>query len=72
MFCNEDVDQLLQEARNASTLDTGAEILDQVQTIITRDDAPVTAVGRPKWTTVLRNSVEGCAFNPINLGTNDF
>jgi peptide/nickel transport system substrate-binding protein len=71
-YCNEDVDQLLEEAKNASTLDTYAEILDEVQTIITRDDVPVIAFGQPKWTTVLQNSVEGFQFNPINLGTYDF
>lgn len=71
-FCNEDVDELLDEAKNASTLDTYTEILDKVQTIITKDDVPVIAVAQPKWTTVLQNSVEGFAFNPINLGTYDF
>ena len=71
-FCNEDVDQLLDEAKNASTLDTYAEILDEVQSIITRDDVPVIAVAQPKWTTVLQSSVEGFQFNPINLGTYDF
>lgn len=71
-FCNEDVDQLLDEAKNASTLDTYAEILDEVQTIITKDDVPVIAFGQPKWTTVLHNSVDGFQFNPINLGTYDF
>ena len=71
-FCNEDVDQLLEEAKNASTLDNYTEILDEVQTIITRDDVPVIAVAQPKWTTVLQNPVEGFVFNPINLGTYDF
>jgi peptide/nickel transport system substrate-binding protein len=71
-FCNEDVDQFLEEAKNASTLDSYAEILDEVQTIITREDVPVIAVAQPKWTTVLQNTVEGFQFNPINLGTYDF
>ncbi|MCA9878130.1 MAG: ABC transporter substrate-binding protein, partial [Thermomicrobiales bacterium] len=71
-FCNEDVDELLDQAKNASTLDTYTEILDEVQTIITKDDVPVLAVGQPKWTTVLQNTVQGFVFNPINLGTYDF
>jgi hypothetical protein len=71
-FCNEDVDQVLDEAKNASPLDTYAEIQDQVQTIITSDDVPVIAGGQPQWTTVLHNSVKGFAFNPMNLGTYDF
>ncbi|MFT4041324.1 MAG: ABC transporter substrate-binding protein [Thermomicrobiales bacterium] len=71
-FCNEEVDELLDEAKNASTLDSYAETLDKVQTIITKDDVPVLAVAQPKWTTVLQNSVQGFAFNPINLGTYDF
>ena len=50
-------------------LDSCADILDQSQTIITREVVPVIAVDQPKWKTVLHNSVEGFVFNPLNLGT---
>jgi peptide/nickel transport system substrate-binding protein len=71
-YCNEEVDDLLAQAKDASTLDTYAELLDKIQTIITKDDVPVIAVAQPKWPTVMQNTVEGFAFNAINLGTYDF
>jgi peptide/nickel transport system substrate-binding protein len=71
-YCNEEVDELLAEAKDASTLESYEEVLDKVQTIITKDDVPVIAVAQPKWPTVLQANVEGFAFNPINLGTYDF
>lgn len=71
-FCNKEVEGLLAEAKDASTLETYSEVLDKIQTIITKDDVPVLAVGQPKWTTVLQNSVQGFVFNPIDLGTYDF
>jgi hypothetical protein len=63
---------LLAEAKDASTLESYEEVLDKVQTIITKDDVPVIAVAQPKWPTVLQANIEGFAFNAINLGTYDF
>jgi peptide/nickel transport system substrate-binding protein len=71
-FCNEEFDALLAEAKDASTLDIYAEVLDTAQTIISKDDVPVIAVAQPKWPTVLQATVDGFVFNPINLGTYDF
>jgi ABC-type transport system substrate-binding protein len=71
-FCNEEFDKLLAEAKDASTLDTYADILDKAQTIITKEDVPDICIAQPKWPTVLQSNIEGFAFNPINLGTFDF
>lgn len=71
-FCNEEFDKLLAEAKDASTLDSYAGILDQAQTIITKEDVPTVSIAQPKWPTVLQSNIEGFAFNPINLGTFDF
>ncbi|MFN8591841.1 MAG: ABC transporter substrate-binding protein [Thermomicrobiales bacterium] len=71
-YCNEDVDKLLADAKDASTLDTYAVILDQVQDIITKEDVPVVCTAQPKWPTVLQSNIEGFVFNAINLGTYDF
>ncbi len=71
-YCNEEVDELLAEARDASTLDTYEGILDEIQTIITEQDVPILAVGQPKWPTALQTNIQGFAFNAINLGTYDF
>jgi peptide/nickel transport system substrate-binding protein len=71
-YCNEEVDALLAQAKDAATLDRYSEVLDQVQTIITQEDVPVLAYAQPKWTTVLQANIAGFVFNPINLGTYDF
>ena len=71
-YCNEEVDALLAEAKDASTLESYTEILDEVQTIITEADVPNICSSQPKWPTVLQSNIEGFAFNPINLGTYDF
>jgi peptide/nickel transport system substrate-binding protein len=71
-YCNEEVDTLLEEAKNAPNDEVYSEAVDKIQTIITKDDVPVIAIAQPKWTTVLQTTVEGFVFNPINLGTYDF
>jgi peptide/nickel transport system substrate-binding protein len=70
-YCNEAVDEKLDEAKDASTLDIYEESLAEVQQIIGVEDIPVIAIAQPKWPTVLNKSVQGFAFNPINLGTYD-
>jgi peptide/nickel transport system substrate-binding protein len=59
-YCNEEVDELLAEAKDASTLESYEEVLDKVQTIITKDDVPVIAVAQPKWPTVLQANIDWC------------
>jgi peptide/nickel transport system substrate-binding protein len=71
-YCNEEFDDLLAEARGASTLETYEDLLDQAQAIITEQDPPDICIAQPKWPTVLQANIEGFAFNPINLGTYDF
>jgi peptide/nickel transport system substrate-binding protein len=70
-YCNEEFDEKLAEAKDASTLETYEESLAEAQRIIGVEDIPVIAIAQPKWTTVLNKSVQGFAFNPINLGTYD-
>ncbi len=71
-FCNEEFEDLLVEAKNASTLETYEEVLQQAQEIVVTQDVPVVSVAQPKWTTVYNKRVQGFVFNPINLGTYDF
>jgi peptide/nickel transport system substrate-binding protein len=71
-YCNEEVDALLEKAKNAATLESYSQVLDEVQTIITEQDPPDICSSQPKWPTVLQANIEGFAFNPINLGTYDF
>jgi peptide/nickel transport system substrate-binding protein len=70
-YCNEEVDEKLAEAKDASTVETYEESLAEAQRIIGVEDIPLIAIAQPKWPTVLNKSVQGFAFNPINLGTYD-
>jgi peptide/nickel transport system substrate-binding protein len=71
-YCNKEVDQLLNDAKNASTLASYKDTLAKMQTIISHDDPPAIYYAQPKWTTVLQAEIDGFAFNPINIGTYDF
>jgi peptide/nickel transport system substrate-binding protein len=70
-YCNERVDELLSQAKDAADLDTYATALAEAQQILSRDDPSGIYYAQPEWTTVLRKGVEGFVFNPINLGTYD-
>jgi peptide/nickel transport system substrate-binding protein len=71
-YCNEEVQTLLDEAQDASTLESYTEILGRMLTIISRDDPPAIYTTQPTWPTVLQANIEGYFFNPINIGTYDF
>ena len=71
-YCNEEVEGYLEEAQDASTLASYEEILGKMLTIISRDDPPAIYYAQPAWPTVMQASIEGFAFNPINIGTYDF
>jgi peptide/nickel transport system substrate-binding protein len=71
-YCNEEVQTLLEESQNASTLEEYEEIIGRMLTIISRDDPPAIYYSQPKWPTVLQANIEGFFFNPINIGTYDF
>jgi peptide/nickel transport system substrate-binding protein len=70
-YCNERVDELLAQAKDAADLETYATALAEAQQILSRDDPSGIYYAQPEWTTVLRKGVEGFVFNPINLGTYD-
>jgi peptide/nickel transport system substrate-binding protein len=70
-YCNERVDELLAQAKDAVDLEAYATALAEAQQILSRDDPSGIYYSQPEWTTVLRKGVEGFVFNPINLGTYD-
>jgi peptide/nickel transport system substrate-binding protein len=70
-YCNERVEELLAEAKDAVDESTYETALAEVQQILSRDDPPAIYYAQPEWTTVLRQDVEGFVFNPINIGTYD-
>jgi len=70
-YCNERVDELLAQAKDAPDLDVYATAHAEAQQILTKDDPSGIYYAQPEWTTVLRKDVEGFVFNPINLGTYD-
>ena len=68
--CNEEVQALLDEAKDASDARVVRRVLGRMLTIM--DDPPAIYYAQPKWTTVLQANIEGFFFNPINIGTYDF
>ena len=71
-YCNERVDELLAESRDAADPRTYDEALAEVQQILSRDDPPAVYHIQPLWTTILRKDIAGFGFNPIYIGTYDF
>ena len=70
-YCNEQVDALLDAARDASTTPEYQDACSQLQELVSQDPPAVYFVS-PQWTTTLRADVQGFFFNPINLGTYDY
>jgi peptide/nickel transport system substrate-binding protein len=70
-YCNERVDELLAQAKDAPDLEVYTTALAEAQQILSQDDPSGIYFAQPEWDTVLRKGVEGFVFNPINLGTYD-
>lgn len=71
-YCNEQVDEDLATAREATDDETYMTALADAQRILSVDDPSAIYYMQPKWTTILRSDVEGFVFNPIYQGTYDF
>lgn len=71
-FCSEEVDALMNEARDAADEATYLEAMADVQRIISVEDPPAIYFGQVIWTTVLQTSVEGFIPNPVYIGVYDF
>ncbi len=70
-YCNERVEELLEQSRDAEDPAAYQQALSELQQILTRDDPPAIYYMQPQSTTVLRNDVAGFVFNPIYIGTYD-
>ena len=70
-YCNEEVDALLDTARDAATAEEYQEAVFRLQEILAEDPAAI-YMAEPTWVTVLQNDIQGWAFNPIYLGQVDF
>ena len=70
-YCNEEVDSLLDTARDAATTEEYQEAVSGLQEILAEDPAAI-YMAEPTWVTVLQNDIQGWAFNPIYLGQVDF
>lgn len=71
-YCNEQVEALLNKAKDAATLEEYQQAVSEIQQIISRDDPPALYYIQPTWTTILRADIQGFFFNPINIGTYNF
>ena len=54
-YCNERVEELLAEAKDAVDESTYERALAEVQQILSRDDPPAIYYAQPEWTTVLQS-----------------
>lgn len=70
-YCNEEVDTLLDDARDAATDEEYQEAVFRLQEILADDPAAI-YMAEPDWVTVLQPDIQGWAFNPIYLGQVDF
>jgi peptide/nickel transport system substrate-binding protein len=70
-YCNEEVDQLLDVARDAATDEEYQTAVSRLQEILA-DDPSAIYMAEPDWVTVLQQDIQGWAFNPIYLGQVDF
>jgi peptide/nickel transport system substrate-binding protein len=71
-YCNERVDELMLQVRDAADEATYLQALAEIQQILSRDDPPAIYYMQREWTTVLRKDIQGFLFNPIYIGTYDF
>jgi peptide/nickel transport system substrate-binding protein len=70
-YCNERVDALMAEARDAADEETFGRAMAEVQQIVSRDDPPAVYYAQRQWITAVRSDLEGFVFNPIYVGTYD-
>lgn len=70
-YCNEEVDKLLDTARDAATTEEYQTAVFKIQDILA-DDPSAIYMAEPEWVTIMRKDVQGFYFNPINLGQVDF
>ena len=70
-YCNEEVDTLLDQARDAATPEEYQAAVFRLQEILA-DDLPAIYMAEPDWLSVHQKDIQGYYFNPINLGQVDF
>jgi peptide/nickel transport system substrate-binding protein len=64
-YCNERVEELLEQARAAADVNAYQEALDAIQQIVTRDDPPGVYYAQPESLTVLRHDMVGFTPDPV-------
>jgi peptide/nickel transport system substrate-binding protein len=71
-YCNQQVDDLMLEARDAPDETSYNKALADVQQILSQDDPPAIYYKQGMWTTILRKEIQGFLFNPIYIGTYNY
>ena len=72
VYCNERVDELLDQARDAADLEAYQQALSEIQNIVTWEDPAGVYYAQIQWTTILRQDIAGFTTNPIATGLYDF
>lgn len=68
-YCNERVDELLVQTRDAADPEAYQTAMTEVQQILSETDPSGIYFAEPEFTTTMRAEIQGFFFNPINLGT---
>jgi ABC-type transport system substrate-binding protein len=73
VYCNEQVDTLMEQARDAGDESSYQAALSEIQNVITRDDPAGVYYVQIQWITILRKDIAGFkGVNPIATGLYDF
>jgi peptide/nickel transport system substrate-binding protein len=64
-YCNERVEELLEQARNATDEESYLSSLKEIQQIVTRDDPAAIYYAQPEMLTVLRRDIDGFTADPV-------
>jgi peptide/nickel transport system substrate-binding protein len=71
-YCNERVDELLAQTRDAVDEETYQAAMTELQQILAETDPSAIYFAQPEFTTTMRADIQGFFFNPINTGTYEF
>ncbi len=71
-YCNQRVESLLEQARDAADEASYHEALSEIQQIVTLDDPAAIYIVQPQWPTVLRRDVAGFVPDLVNSDIIDF
>jgi ABC-type transport system substrate-binding protein len=71
-YCNQQVEDLLAEAKNAPDDESYFAAISEIQQIVSEQDPPSIYYVEPPWIVQFRKDVTGIVINPVNIGTYNY